>query len=77
MHLVPTGSRRYRDELAFRDLLRARPDLAGEYVALKRRLAGSCKNDREAYTEGKAPFIVEALNAARGGPGGLCGFSAS
>jgi GrpB-like predicted nucleotidyltransferase (UPF0157 family) len=71
LHLVPTGSRRFREELAFRDLLRARPDVASEYVAVKRRLSGSYENDRGAYTEGKAPFIVEALKAAP------CGFNAS
>jgi GrpB-like predicted nucleotidyltransferase (UPF0157 family) len=57
LHLVPTGSKRYRDELAFRDRLRADPEAAEEYAALKHSLAGKFRNDREAYTETKAELI--------------------
>jgi len=63
LHLVPTGSRRYRDELAFRDLLRADPGLAKQYAALKHELARRHPRDREAYTEAKAEFIAAALAA--------------
>jgi GrpB-like predicted nucleotidyltransferase (UPF0157 family) len=63
LHLVPSGSRRYRAELAFRDALRARPELAGEYAALKQRLAAAHAADREAYTEGKRDFIAKALGS--------------
>jgi GrpB-like predicted nucleotidyltransferase (UPF0157 family) len=63
LHLVPTGSRRYRDELAFRDLLRADPELANRYAALKHELARRHPRDREAYTEAKAEFIDTALAA--------------
>jgi len=61
LHLVPCGSPRYRDELAFRDRLRADPRLAADYAALKRRLAERHRDDREAYTEGKTEFIRQAL----------------
>jgi GrpB-like predicted nucleotidyltransferase (UPF0157 family) len=61
LHLVPTGSRRYRQELAFRDTLRARPDLAERYEELKLQLALRYRDDREAYTEAKLSFINEAL----------------
>lgn len=61
LHLVPAGSRRYREELAFRDILRTRPDLAERYQALKQQLAIKHRNDREAYTEAKQSFITEAL----------------
>jgi GrpB-like predicted nucleotidyltransferase (UPF0157 family) len=67
LHLVPTGSTRYRDELAFRDLLRARSDLADEYAALKHQLAHRLKRDREAYTEAKSSFILRALAEAYSG----------
>jgi GrpB-like predicted nucleotidyltransferase (UPF0157 family) len=61
LHLVPFGSRRYRDELTFRDRLRADPRLAADYTALKRRLAEHHRDDREAYTAGKSRFIQQAL----------------
>jgi len=61
LHLVPVASERYRDELAFRDLLRGDPELGREYVALKRALAARSADDREAYTEGKAEFVERAL----------------
>jgi GrpB-like predicted nucleotidyltransferase (UPF0157 family) len=64
LHLVATGSPRYRDELAFRDALRADPQLAGRYAELKRCLAARYRTDREAYTEGKAPFVAGVLARA-------------
>jgi HAD superfamily hydrolase (TIGR01509 family) len=65
LHLVPTGSPRFRDELAFRDYLRDHADIAREYGALKRRLAERFEHDREAYTAAKADFIRAALDRAR------------
>ncbi len=62
LHLVPVGSKRYTDELAFRNRLLADPTLADEYADLKRRLAGRFRGDREAYTDAKAEFIHRALN---------------
>lgn len=62
LHLVPSSSQRYADELAFRDRLRANSDLAREYVTLKRDLAARFPDDREAYTDAKADFIREALS---------------
>jgi len=61
LHLVPSGSRRFRNELAFRDRLRVDPRLAADYAALKRRLAERHRDDREAYTEAKGRFIQQAL----------------
>jgi GrpB-like predicted nucleotidyltransferase (UPF0157 family) len=43
--------------LRFRDRLRADAALADEYAALKRALAARYPEDRETYTEAKAPFI--------------------
>ena len=45
------------DEIAFRDYLISRPDVAAEYERLKRDLAERYKFDRDAYTEAKTPFI--------------------
>lgn len=62
LHLVPAQSKRYRDELAFRDLLSEDQDLAEEYAALKCQLAAAHSDDREAYTDGKSSFIATALS---------------
>jgi len=72
LHLVPTGSPRYQSELAFREILRSRSDIADEYAALKRALAGQYEHDREGYTKVKAAFVAKlvresALGAAATG----------
>jgi GrpB-like predicted nucleotidyltransferase (UPF0157 family) len=61
LHLIPADSRRYLDELAFRDRLRADPEVAEEYAALKRALAIRFEQDREAYTDAKSEFIHRVL----------------
>jgi GrpB-like predicted nucleotidyltransferase (UPF0157 family) len=63
LHLVPTGSGRFADELAFRDRLRADPGAARAYAALKLDLADRFGDDREGYTEAKAGFIHKILAA--------------
>lgn len=70
LHLVPTGSGRYRDELAFRDALRADRAVALAYVDLKRELARENRLDRDAYTAGKGDFIARVLARARPSSGG-------
>jgi GrpB-like predicted nucleotidyltransferase (UPF0157 family) len=65
LHLVPSGSERYRQELAFRDALRANPATAREYAHLKRRLAAAHREDREAYTAAKGDFIAQVLAGRR------------
>lgn len=64
LHLVPRESSLWIEQLAFRDHLRAHPDLALEYAALKRRLADAHRLDREAYTAAKAPFVQRVLKDA-------------
>lgn len=54
LHLVPTGSERFADVLAFRDYLRTNPEAAHQYQDLKRQLAARYANDRSAYTDGKS-----------------------
>lgn len=66
LHLVPTGSARFRDELSFRDRLRDSPAVADEYTELKRELAQRFADDREAYTDAKTNFIREALDGLKG-----------
>jgi GrpB-like predicted nucleotidyltransferase (UPF0157 family) len=65
LHLVPTGSRRFREELAFRNHLRSHPEMAAEYAALKVKLAARFGSDREAYTEAKEGFIRAVLDVER------------
>jgi GrpB-like predicted nucleotidyltransferase (UPF0157 family)/GNAT superfamily N-acetyltransferase len=62
LHLVPAGSRRFADELAFRDLLRADKGVAKSYATLKHSLAERFRDDREAYTEAKGAFIRVSLD---------------
>jgi GrpB-like predicted nucleotidyltransferase (UPF0157 family) len=62
LHLVPEGSSRYRDELAFRDLLRTDSATASEYLELKQELAVRFEHDRDGYTDAKAEFIARALS---------------
>lgn len=61
LHLAPVSGQRYRDELDFRDRLRANPDLAKRYADLKRSFARRFEYDREGYTQARAAFITEAL----------------
>ena len=65
LHLVPTGSARFRADLAFRDYLRMHPEVAEEYLALKRNLAAEFEHDREAYTEAKAEFVLRVVKRAQ------------
>ncbi|MDT7636525.1 MAG: hypothetical protein QOC83_813 [Pseudonocardiales bacterium] len=64
LHLLPTGSRRFREEIAFRDYLRTHRDGAERYEQLKHRLAAQHARDREAYTEGKSDLVAELTAAA-------------
>ena len=48
--------------MAFRDYLRAHPETAEQYLSLKRKLAAEFQYDREAYTEGKAEFILRVVD---------------
>ena len=68
LHIVEAASAFWRRHLAFRNHLRAHPDVAGEYAALKRRLAAEYRSDREGYTEAKTEFItrIESLALTEG-----------
>jgi GrpB-like predicted nucleotidyltransferase (UPF0157 family) len=56
----------WRRHLVFRDQLRARPETAAAYEALKRDLAQKFRHDRPAYVEGKTGFIEGVVRQARG-----------
>jgi GrpB-like predicted nucleotidyltransferase (UPF0157 family) len=65
VHLVEAGGEEERRTLAFRDRLRARPELAAEYEALKRDLAAryplTDPSAREKYAASKSAFIERVL----------------
>jgi GrpB-like predicted nucleotidyltransferase (UPF0157 family) len=61
LHLTEPGSDLWRERLGFRDALRADPDLAAEYEALKGRLAQEHRDDIAAYTAGKRAFVTRVL----------------
>ena len=65
LHLVPVGSKLWRERLAFRDHLRNDAAAAAEYVALKQELATKYRNDREAYTDGKTAFVQRVVECSR------------
>jgi GrpB-like predicted nucleotidyltransferase (UPF0157 family) len=64
LHLVPYVSSLWVERLVFRDRLRADRLLAEEYATLKRDLAQRYRNDREAYTDAKTPFIKKVVQGA-------------
>ena len=68
IHAVETTTEFWRRHLAFRDYLRANPETAEEYAALKRRLAAEYGSDRVGYTEAKTDFItrIESLALTEG-----------
>ncbi len=65
VHMLEIDSRDWENHVLFRDYLIQHPELAEEYAALKAELAGRYASDREAYLEGKAPFIERVLVMAR------------
>ena len=65
LHLVPTGSERFVDVLAFRDYLRAHPDTVRQYERLKQQLAARHAHDRNAYTDGKSEMVAAITATAR------------
>jgi len=59
LHVRLLGSWAEQHALLFRDYLRAHPDNAARYAAVKRALARRYRADRHAYTEGKGEIIWE------------------
>lgn len=57
VHVCSVGSRWERIHLLFRDYVRAHPETAAQYAAMKTELAGPYKHDRIGYNDAKGPFI--------------------
>jgi GrpB-like predicted nucleotidyltransferase (UPF0157 family) len=64
IHMVERGFTGHWDRLLFRDYLIEHPRVAGEYAALKLRLAAESR-DRIAYTRGKSEFIERVTERAK------------
>ncbi len=69
LHLVDFSDERGRanaeEMLLFRDYLRLHPDIARDYLQLKKSLANQFGSDRASYTNGKTDFVLSVLAKAR------------
>ena len=64
VHVRLQGSWSEQFALLFRDSLRAHPEVAERYAAIKRELARRHRDDRHGYTEAKEPFIWRTMREA-------------
>ena len=70
VHVVVAGGEEERRTLAFRDYLRAHPEAAREYEALKRHLAemhdAADFSSHQAYADGKTEFVDRIVRLGAG-----------
>lgn len=64
IHVRRAGSFSQQLALLFRDYLRTHPDIASQYAVLKFQLAQQYREDREAYTDAKQPYIWSVVALA-------------
>jgi GrpB-like predicted nucleotidyltransferase (UPF0157 family) len=62
LYVVTAGGEELRRHLAFRDYLRAHPEEASTYAALKRECVRRFGRDRRAYTDAKGEFVEHILS---------------
>lgn len=65
LHVVGFGNAFFASHMLFRTYLRAHPDAARRYEALKFELAEPFRDDRDSYTDAKSPLINELLLEGR------------
>jgi GrpB-like predicted nucleotidyltransferase (UPF0157 family) len=65
VHVNEVDGRDWENQVFFRDYLIQHPGMAQEYAELKLELARRFPTDRQAYLDGKAPFIERVLRLAR------------
>ena len=58
---MPLNSARWQEQIAFRDVLDANPDLLRAYASLKTELARDHRHDRQAYTAAKQQLVQMVL----------------
>jgi GrpB-like predicted nucleotidyltransferase (UPF0157 family) len=61
LHMVVLGGSEHVRHVRFRDILRAEPETARDYAALKDALAAQFRDQREAYVDGKTEFVTGVL----------------
>ena len=71
LHINEMDSREWENQVLFRDYLVQHAGLTEEYATLKTQLAQRYRTDREAYLDGKAPFIERVLEMARSAVNGV------
>ena len=64
LYVCPEGTIGVVNQVTFRDYLRAQPEAARRYDALKRQLAVQFATDIDGYVRGKTAFVLEALSRA-------------
>ena len=64
LYVCPEGTIGIVNQVAVRDHLRAHPEQAAQYAALKQRLAERYPSDIDAYVVGKTAFVLGVLRAA-------------
>ena len=71
VHLCESGGQQELEHLVFRNHLRAHPQVAAQYEALKRELArthdANTPHSMEAYSLAKSEFVANVLRAAEAG----------
>jgi len=61
LYVCPAGTIGVVNQVAVRDYLRAHPEVAAQYGALKKRLADRFPGDIDSYVFGKTDFVLEIL----------------
>ncbi|MEH6891470.1 GrpB family protein [Bacillus sp. JJ864] len=65
LHIYQYGSGEWNHNLLFRDYLRNHSNVRQQYEQLKKELANKHRFDRVAYTNAKAPFILDIIKKAK------------
>jgi len=77
LYACVAGSVALRNHLHVRDWLRAHPDAAAAYGALKKELAARFRDDIDGYVAGKTGFLLEILSAGGFPPDQLAAIAAA
>lgn len=65
LHVEIYNGNSWNNHILFRDYLNNHKDARNEYEKLKKRLASKYKNDRKAYTEQKANYIISIIQKSK------------